>query len=153
MATSLSCRVSAISAFCWPTTQTPSITDCIDAIVHTKPVIAILVSKLVAVATTLRHTISDISSSDSLTPTTHPWNQTVCRWLSYNQNYSPSKAKNWLPWQRPLASMDPRPNTWFPGPVWAHKQMPSRSVQPSSQGSLVWPSEFVVPKRCIDHTV
>ena len=107
MATSLSCRVSAISAFCWPTTQTPSITNCIDAIVHTKPVIAILVSKLVAVATTLRHTISDISSSDSLTPTTHPWNQTVCRWLSYNQNYSPSKAKNWLPWQRPSAPMDP----------------------------------------------
>ena len=42
---SLSCRVSAISAFCWPTTQTPSITNSPVAMVHTKPVIAILVPK------------------------------------------------------------------------------------------------------------
>jgi len=51
MATSLSCRVSTISAFCWPTTQTTSITSCLVAIVHTKPVIAILVQKLVSMAT------------------------------------------------------------------------------------------------------
>ena len=38
MATSLRCRVSAISAFCRPTTQTPSITNCLVAIVRTKPV-------------------------------------------------------------------------------------------------------------------
>jgi len=43
-ATSLSCRVSTISAFCWSTTsQTHSITNCLVVIVHTKPVIAILV--------------------------------------------------------------------------------------------------------------
>ena len=35
---SCSCRVSAISAFCWPTTQTHPITDSLVAIVHTKPV-------------------------------------------------------------------------------------------------------------------
>jgi len=53
MATLVSCSVSAISAFCWPTTQTPSITDSLVAIVHTKPVRAILVPKLVPMATTL----------------------------------------------------------------------------------------------------
>jgi len=34
----LRCRVSAISAFCRPTTPTPSINNCLVAIVHTKPV-------------------------------------------------------------------------------------------------------------------
>jgi len=55
MATSLSCRVSAIglSAFCWPTTQIPSITNSPVAIVRTKQVITILVPKLVAMATSL----------------------------------------------------------------------------------------------------
>ena len=41
MATSLRCRVSAISAFCQPTTQPlppHSITNCLVAIIHTKPV-------------------------------------------------------------------------------------------------------------------
>jgi len=37
-ATSLRYRVSAISAFCRPTTHTPSITNRLVAIVHTKPV-------------------------------------------------------------------------------------------------------------------
>jgi len=48
----------AIPAFYRPTAQNPSITNCLVAIVHTKPVIAILVPKLVAMATTLRHSIS-----------------------------------------------------------------------------------------------
>ena len=43
MAMSLSYRVSGISAFCWPTTQTPSITNSLVTIVHIKPVIATLV--------------------------------------------------------------------------------------------------------------
>jgi len=94
IATSLSCRVLAISAFCWSTTQTPSITNSLVAIDHAKPVTAILVPKLVAMATTLRHSISSMSSSDSLTPITHPQNQTACHWLPYNQSYSPSKSKN-----------------------------------------------------------
>jgi len=41
------CKVSAISGFCPPTTQTPSITNCLVAIILTKPVIAILVPKWV----------------------------------------------------------------------------------------------------------
>jgi len=53
MATSPMCKVSAKSAFCQPTTQTPSITNFLVAIVLTKPVIAILVPKLVAMATSL----------------------------------------------------------------------------------------------------
>ena len=44
VATSLSCRVSGISAFCWLITQAPSITNSLVAIVHTKPVIASLAS-------------------------------------------------------------------------------------------------------------
>jgi len=72
VATSLSCRVSAISAFCWPTTQTPSITNSLVAVVHTKPVIAILVPKLVAMATSLGTAKSAMSLSDSLNPKTHP---------------------------------------------------------------------------------
>jgi len=64
MATSFRCRVSAISAFCQPTTETPSIMDCLVANVHTKPVIAISVLKFVAMAMTLRHSISAMSSSE-----------------------------------------------------------------------------------------
>ena len=53
MLTSLSFRVSAIPALCQLTTQTPSITNHLVAMVHTKPVIAILVPKFVAMATSL----------------------------------------------------------------------------------------------------
>jgi len=42
------------------------------AIVHTKPVIPILVLKLVAMATSLRPSISAMSSLNSLTPKTYP---------------------------------------------------------------------------------
>ena len=70
-----------------------SVTICLVAIVLTKPVIAILVPKLVAMPTTLRHWISAMSSSDSLTQRTHPYNQRICRWLEYSQSYNPSKAK------------------------------------------------------------
>ena len=80
MATSLSRRVTAISAFCRPTTQTPpSKTNRLVAIVHTKPVIALLVPKLVAMATSLRPSISARSSLDSLIPKTCRQNQTASR--------------------------------------------------------------------------
>jgi len=42
-----------MSAFCWPTTQTTSITNSLVAIVHRKPVITNCVPKLVAMATSL----------------------------------------------------------------------------------------------------
>jgi len=71
MATSLSFSVSAISAFVGRPLK-PSINNCLVAIVHTKQVIAILVPKLVAMATTLEHSISAMISSDSLTPKTTP---------------------------------------------------------------------------------
>jgi len=48
-------------------------------ICHTKPDIAILVPKLDAMATTLRPSISALSSSDRLTSKDHPYNQTPCR--------------------------------------------------------------------------
>ena len=46
-------KVSAISAFCRPTTQIPSITNCLVAIALSKPVIANCIPKLVAMATSL----------------------------------------------------------------------------------------------------
>jgi len=70
MVTFLAGRVSAISAFCRPTTQTPSMTNRLVAIVQTKSVITILVPKLIAMATSLRPSISAMSSLDSLTPKT-----------------------------------------------------------------------------------
>ena len=66
MATCLSCKVSAISAFCRLTTQTHSISNRL-VICHTKPLIAILVPKLVALTTSLRPAISTMFSPDSLT--------------------------------------------------------------------------------------
>ena len=50
----------------------PSITNRLVAIVHAKPVIALLVPKLVAMATSLRPSISGMSSLDSLTSKTYP---------------------------------------------------------------------------------
>jgi len=73
----LSCRVSAISAFCWTTTQTPSISNCLVAVVHTKPVIAILVPKLFAMATSLS-TCGPHPTHDSLGPS-EPKTQTASR--------------------------------------------------------------------------
>jgi len=107
MATSLSCRVSATSAFCWPTTQTPSIINCLVAIIHTKPVTAILVPKLVGMAMTLRRSISAMSSSDSFTLKIHPLQSTSVSLAIIQPNYSPSKTKNRLPWQSPLSPADP----------------------------------------------
>ena len=82
MATALSCRVSA-TAFCQLTTQALSISNRLVVVWHTKPVIAILVPKLVAMATSLRPSISAVSLSDILTWITHPQSQTVSRQLSY----------------------------------------------------------------------
>ena len=50
-----------------PLKPPPSITNRLVAIVHTKPLIAILVPKLVAMAMSLRPSISGMSSLDSLT--------------------------------------------------------------------------------------
>jgi len=79
MATSLRCRVSAISAFCRPTTQTSSITNCLVAIVHTKPVRANCVLKLVAMVTSLSTSGVDLHAThDSLGPS-EPTTQTASR--------------------------------------------------------------------------
>ena len=102
MASFLSCRVSAISAFCWPTTH-PPITNRLVAVVYTKPVTAALVPKLIAMAATLRLWISAMSSSDSLTPKSTPRIKQRVASL-YNQSYSPSKAKKCLSWQRSLGA-------------------------------------------------
>jgi len=78
MATSFSCRVSTISAFCWLTTQTllhnqsPIVT-----IVHTKSVIAKCVPIVVAMGTFLTTSGPHLTHS-SLGPS-KPTTQTACR--------------------------------------------------------------------------
>jgi len=71
------------------------ITNCLFAIVHTKPVIAILVPKLVAMATTLRHCISAMSYQIAW-----PRNGTPL----YPPKFSHSHGRS-----------GPPSNTWFPG--------------------------------------
>jgi len=107
MATSLSCRVSAICILLAGHSPSPSITNSLVVIVHTKPAIAILVLKLVAMVTSLRTSKSAMSSSDSLAPKSHPWNQNRAASYHTTESYSPSTAKKWwLPRQCPLAPVD-----------------------------------------------
>ena len=67
--------------------------------------------KMVTMATSLRTSKSTMSSSDSLTPKTHPL--------------------NWLPWQRPSAPMNPHLTHNSYGPSEPITQTVSLSVQPS----------------------
>jgi len=115
-----------------------SITNRLVAIVHIKPVIAILVRKVVAMATSLRTSKLALCSSDSLIPKTTP----TIKQLSYNQSYSPSKAKkpvipkcvqNRLPWQRPLAPVDSHLTCDSLGRSKPTTQTASRSIQLSLQ--------------------
>jgi len=137
MATSLGCKVSAISAFCRPTTQTPSITNYLVAIIHTKP-IAILVPKLVSMATTLTHLISAMSSLDSLTPKTHPIESNSMSLAIIQPKLFQIESQKFVAMATSLSTCGPPSNMWFLGPIRAHNQTASRSVQPFLQGSLVW---------------
>jgi len=72
MATSLRCNVSAVSAFCWPTTQTP-LDNQLPSRYHThKASYSNFSPKIGCYGNDLRHSISAMSSSDSLTPKTYP---------------------------------------------------------------------------------
>jgi len=125
VATSLSCRVSAISAFCLPTTQTPSITNSPVAIVCTMPVIAILVPKLVAKLATSLSTSEPPSNTRFLGPIrAHNPNgisigSTVFAQMTVEYPYtlqwdarSPSQKK-----PLPMGGFGPPSNTWFPRPT------------------------------------
>ena len=103
-ATSLSCRVPvyAICAFCWPTTETPSITNSLVTIVHTKPVIAIFVSKLVAIAMTLRHSICLHRIAWPRKPT--PRIKYCATSYHTTKVITHRKPKKWLTWQCPLVA-------------------------------------------------
>jgi len=79
------CSVSAISAFCWLTTQTPSITNCLVTIVHTKQVIAIfLVLKLVAMVMSLRSSKSVMSCLHQIASPQKPTHTIKYRAASYH---------------------------------------------------------------------
>jgi len=122
----------------------PSITNCLVAIV--KPAIAILVPKLVAMATTLRHSFLTIFSSNSLTRKPTP--RIKQRVASYHTtkvtaHQSPQSqlwqiaSQNWLPWQRPSAPLDSHLTHDSLDLSKPKTQAASRSVQPFLQGSLV----------------
>jgi len=105
MATSLSCTISQISAFCCPTTQILSTTNSFITVIHTNPVIAILVPKSVGMAMSLKTSKSAMSSSDSLTRKPTP--RTKYGAASYHTTDAIVRRKpKWLPWQhsvgRPL---------------------------------------------------
>jgi len=67
MATSLSRRVSAISALCWPTTQTPLHNQLPSCYHSHKASYGNFSPKIGCYSNDLRHSISAMSSSDSLT--------------------------------------------------------------------------------------
>ena len=126
--------------FFWRTTQTPSITNSLVNIVHTKPVIAIVVPKLVAMATSLRTSHSTMSSSDSLTPKPTP--RIKLRVASYRttkviahrkpkSQLEQISSQNWLPQQRPLAPVDFHRTYDSLGPLQPATQ--TASIQPSLQ--------------------
>ena len=106
----------------------PSITNCLIAILLTKPVIAILVPKLVAMATTLRQSISTIFSSDSLTTENPPLESNSV--ASYHttkviarQSHRASYSKcipNLVAMATSLSTSGLPSNTWFLGPIHAH---------------------------------
>jgi len=134
---------------------------------HQRHMQTLLVPKLVAIPTTLRHSASARFSLDSLTPKTHASNFTAYRLLSYKQSYSPSKAKASygklrpkigcrLPWQRPSAPVESNLTHDSLAPSEPTTQTASRSVQPyllsSPQsvpivynGTLLSPSKLTLP--------
>jgi len=116
-------RVSAISAFCQPITHTHSITSCLVAIVHTKPVMAILVPELVVIATSLStlglpcntwflqliraHNPSGISISSAVfAQITAEYHYTLQWDAPFPLKIVPSYGGIWTP-----------SNTWFLGPT------------------------------------
>jgi len=143
IATSLTCNVPAISAFCLPTIQTSSITNCLVAIVLTKPVITTLVPKLVAMATSLstcepRQTRGSLvppksstqTASRSVQPFLHSSPQSVP--ILYNGTpLSPSKLL------LPMGDLDPHLIHGSLGPPESTTKTAFRSVQSFLQGSLV----------------
>jgi len=151
MATSLRYRVSAISAFCRPTIQTASITNRLIAIVHTKPVIAILVPKLVAMATSFS-TSQYPSNTWFLGPIqAHNPNgisigSAVCAQMT-------AECPHTLQWDSPYL-FKISPSEWGSGPHGSlgppksSTQMVSRSVQLFLQRSLVWQTD-----RLTDHAI
>jgi len=112
---------SAISAICRPTTQTPLHKQLPSRyLIHTKPVIAILVPKLVAMATTLRHSsrlcLHRIAWPRKLTPrikqcvTSYHTTKVIAHQMSKKTSYSNGVPKtgchgkvphHMIPWAHP----------------------------------------------------
>jgi len=144
--TSPMCRVSAISTFCQLTTQIPSITNCLVAIVHTKPVNSNFSSKVGCHGNVPQQRWSPISHT---IPTAHPSPQpkqhldrfnhfcthdhTVSLYFTMGRPFPPPKKI--APFH---GDLDRHLIRGYLGPPKSSTQMASRSVQPFLQGSLVW---------------
>jgi len=142
MATSLRCRVSAISVFCWPTTQTPSITSCLVTIVNTKPFIANCVPKLVAVATFLS-TSEPPSYTWFLGPIwVHNPNSISIGSAIFERTQSPYTLQWDAPFPLKIAASHgacgPPSNTWFPGPTRVLNRNGILIASAVLQGLLLW---------------
>jgi len=126
-------RVSAISASVGQRLKPPSVANCLVPIVYTKQLIAILVPKLVAMATSLS-TAGPPSNAWFLRPS-EPKTQTASRSV---QSLSPLSNRKIAQYHGGIRTPS---NTWFLGPPESSTQMASRSVQPFLQGSLVWQTD------------
>jgi len=125
MTTSLRCKVLAISAFCRPTTQIPSVTNCLVAIVPTKPVNSNFSPKIGCHGNVPQHLWTPFQH---MIPTAHPsplpkrhpyWFSRLCTddrrvsvYFTMGGPFSPQNLPLAMGGSGPHAS-----NTWFPGPT------------------------------------
>ena len=145
IATSLRCRVSAVSAFCRLTTQTHFITNCLFAVVYTKPVNSNFSPKIGCHGNVREHrwtpghlTHDSYGPSKPTTQTAslsvHPFLRRSAQSVPILYNGTPLFPQNCpFPW----GNLDPDLIHGSLSPPKFPTQTVSRSVQPFLQGSLV----------------
>jgi len=143
MATSLRCRILVISAFCQLITQTPSITNCLVAIVHTKTVNSKFSLKIGCHGNVPQHHWTPSNTIPTAHPSPQPkrlldWFNRFCTddhgvslYFTMGRPFPPSKLSF------PMGDLDPHLIHGSLGPPEFSTQTAPRSVQPFLQGSLV----------------
>jgi len=128
------CKVSAISAFCQPTTQTPSISNCLVTMVHTMPVNSNFSPKIGCHSNVPQHLWA---------PTAHPspqpkWHLDRFRCFCTNVRTLQRDAPFPLKIAPSHGGSGPPSNNSSMGPAPKSSTQPaSQSVQPFLQGSLL----------------
>jgi len=146
MATSLRCRVPAISAFCRPTNQRhpPYITNCLVAIVDTNPVNSNFSPKIGCHGNVL----STAGPPSNTISTAHPspqckghldWFSRFCTGDRIMSLYFTMAAP--FPLVSSHGRSRPSSNTWFPGPTRVLNPYGISIGQPFLQGWLVWQTD------------